>query len=63
MRIDAADGKEYRRRVDYLYEVCRKNGLKPDKNNRNPSRLSRMPGVIRKGRKQFLVDTNIGKAS
>ena len=27
VRIDAADGKEYRRRVDYLYEVCRKNGL------------------------------------
>ena len=63
VRIDAADGKEYRRRVDYLYEVCRKNGLKPDKNNRNPSRLSRMPGVTRAGKKQFLVDTNIGKGS
>lgn len=61
VRVDAADYSEYRKRVDYLYHVCQKNGLKTDNQNRNPSRLSRMPGVIRKGRKQFLVDTNIGK--
>ena len=61
VRIDAADYGEYRKRVDYLYEVCEKNGLKIDKQNRNPSRLSRMPGVLRAGNKQFLVDTNIGK--
>ncbi|MEG2419516.1 MAG: AAA family ATPase, partial [Eubacterium sp.] len=54
---------EYRKRVDYLYEVCQKNGLKIDSQNRNPSRLSRMPGIMRGGRKQFLVDTNIGKES
>ncbi|WP_299313361.1 AAA family ATPase, partial [uncultured Halomonas sp.] len=28
-----------------------------------PSRLSRMPGIIRNGRKQFLIATNIGKSS
>lgn len=61
VRVDAADYSEYRKRVDYLYHVCQKNGLKTDNQNRNPSRLSRMPGIIRKGRKQFLVDTNIGK--
>ena len=61
VRIDAADYNEYRKRVDYLYKVCEKNGLKVDGQNRNPSRLSRMPGVIRREKKQFLVDTNIGK--
>ncbi len=63
VRIDAASYEEYRKRVDYLYSVCQKNGLKIDRQNRNPSRLSRMPGVERDGNKQFLVDTNIGKAS
>lgn len=63
VRVDAADYSEYRKRVDYLYEVCEKNGLKIDKQNRNPSRLSRMPGVLRDGKKQFLVDVNIGKES
>lgn len=63
VRIDAGSYEEYRKRVDYLYNVCRKNGLKIDSQNRNPSRLSRMPGVMRGGRKQFLVDTHIGKES
>ena len=63
VRIDAADYTEYRKRVDYLYDVCQKNGIKVDTQNRNPSRLSRMPGVERDGKKQFLVDTNIGKDS
>ena len=30
VRIDAADYREYRQRVEYLYSVCRKNGLKLD---------------------------------
>ena len=63
VRIDAASYEEYRTRVDYLYFVCEKNGMQVDKQNRNPSRLSRLPGAVRNGRKQFLVDTNIGKAS
>lgn len=61
VHIDAPDYPEYRKRVEYLYTVCRKNGLELDQQNRNPSRLSRMPGVLRKGHKQFLIDTNIGK--
>lgn len=63
VRIDAATYAEYRKRVDYLYTICRKNGLDIDAQNRNPSRLSRMPGVMRNGKKQWLVDTNIGKAN
>ena len=63
VRIDAADKAEYRSRVDYLYTVLQKNGMVVDTQNKNPSRLSRMPGVIRNGRKQFIVDTNIGRKS
>lgn len=63
VRIDAADYSEYRKRVDYLYSVCKKNGLEIDQQNKNPSRLSRMPGIMRNGHKQFLIDTNIGKSS
>lgn len=63
VRVDAADYAEYRKRVDYLYDICKKNGLAIDQQNRNPSRLSRMPGVMRGGQKQFIVDTNIGKES
>ena len=63
VHIDAADSREYRQRVEFLYDICKKNGLKVDTQNKNPSRLSRMPGFERNGKKQFLVDTNIGKES
>lgn len=63
VKVDAGDYPEYRKRVDYLYDICKKNGLDIDSQNRNPSRLSRMPGIIRGDNKQYLVDTNIGKAS
>ncbi len=63
VRVDANDYDEYRKRVDFLYATCRKNGLPVDTQNKNPSRLSRMPGVMRGGRKQFLVATNIGQPS
>lgn len=63
VKVDAANYEEYRKRVDYLYDVCKKNGLSIDSQNRNPSRLSRMPGVERNGKKQFIIDTNIGKTN
>lgn len=63
VRIDAQDYDEYRRRVDYLYSVCQKNGMQLDRQNRNPSRLSRMPGVMRKGKPQYIVAENIGQES
>lgn len=61
VKIEAANYEEYRKRVDYLYNVLKKNGLPVDTQNKNPSRLSRMPGVTRNGHKQFLMATNIGK--
>lgn len=63
VKVDAGNYDEYRKRVDYLYSACKKTGLQIDKQNRNPSRLSRLPGVTRNGNPQYLVATNIGKAS
>ena len=62
VRVDAPDYAEYRRRVDYLYAACQKNGLTIDQQNRNPSRLSRMPGILRGDKRQTLLETNIGKS-
>ena len=63
VKVEAPNYEEYRKRVDYLYNVCKRNGIKVDTQNKNPSRLSRMPGIMRAGKKQYLIDTNIGKAS
>lgn len=63
VKIDADDYDEYKTRVDFLYSILKKNGMKIDTQNKNPSRLSRLPGVTRNGKKQFIIDTNIGKES
>ena len=63
VKIDANNFDEYRKRVDYLYKVCDKNGFDIDKQNRNPSRLSRLPGIVRNGKKQFIIDKAVGKKS
>lgn len=63
VRIEATNKEEYKKRVDYLYKICKKNELNVDEQNKNPSRLSRLPGFMRGDKKQFIIDTNIGKAS
>ena len=63
VKIEATNKEEYKKRVDYLYKICKKNGLNVDEQNKNPSRLSRLPGFLRGDKKQFIIDTNIGKTS
>ena len=63
VKIDAADYDEYRKRVEFLYDFLEKQGVKVDKQNRTPSRLSRLPGVMRGNKRQYLIDTNIGRKS
>ena len=63
VRVDAADYEEYRKRVEFLYDFMEKQGVPIDKQNRNPSRLSRMPGLTRNGNRQYLAATNIGRKS
>lgn len=63
VRVDAENYEEYRKRVESLYDFLEKNGVAIDKQNRNPSRLSRLPGATRNGNRQYLVATNIGRKS
>jgi hypothetical protein len=60
VRVSAANADEYRARVDRLYAVCKASGLKVDNANRNPSRLSRLPGVRRGAGPQYLIATRCG---
>lgn len=63
VRVEADSYEEYRKRVEFLYDFLEKNGVSIDKQNRNPSRLSRMPGVTRNGNRQYLAATNLGRRS
>jgi RecA-family ATPase len=60
VHIGAVDYKQYQERVDYLYTVCRKHGLDVDTQDKNPSRLSRLPGFKRGEKMQYIVDRDIG---
>lgn len=55
VRVDAPDLAEYRRRVNFLYEYCAKKGYAVDTQNKNPSRLSRLPGAVRGEGRQWLL--------
>lgn len=60
VRVDAKTKQEYDQRVSFLFDWLGKNNFIVDKNNKNPSRLSRLPGAERKGNIQRLIATNIG---
>ena len=63
VRVDADSPDEYQKRVTFLYDFLASHGMKVDTQNRNPSRLSRMPGVTRNGQMQKLLGVNIGRKS
>ena len=63
VKIDAKDEAEYKQRVAFLYDWLAKHKFVVDENNKNPARLSRLPGVMRKGQLQRLVATDIGCSS
>ena len=63
VHVDADNKEEYRKRVEYIYRICQGAGLTVDIQNKNPSRLSRMPGVMRNGKLQELLAVNIGLPS
>ena len=63
VRVDAESFEEYKKRVTFLYDFLNSHGVKVDTQNRNPSRLSRLPGVTRGGQQQKLLGVNIGRKS
>ena len=65
VRVDAPDAGEYGRRVDIIWDWLE--GLSLDKQNKNPSRLSRCPDGWRtvdgEARQQRLLALNLGASS
>lgn len=63
IKVDAENAQQYKSRVRELYEFCKKNGLTPDEQDKNESRFSRLPGVKRGDKWQYIVERNIGAKS
>lgn len=63
VKVEASDYSEYKQRVNFLYDWLSKHTFIVDEANKNPARLSRLPGAMRNGRIQSLLATNIGCSS
>jgi RecA-family ATPase len=61
VRVDATSHEQYKERAAMVYETLVPLGF--DAGNKNPSRMSRLPGAVRDGVVQQLCATNIGAAS
>ena len=60
VKIDATNIQEYEERVQFCYDFLKNNGISIDVQNKDPNRLSRMPGVTRNGVIQKLLGVNLG---
>lgn len=63
VRVDAKDRREYDERVKLLYDHFTAAGYKPDTQNKNPSRYSRLPNCVRFDSRQELLALRVGAAS
>lgn len=63
VKIGADSEQEYKQRVSFLFGELAKQNFIVDTANKNPSRLSRLPGAMRAGQCQKLISTNIGCSS
>jgi RecA-family ATPase len=60
VKVDATNIQEYEERVQFCYDFLKNNGISIDIQNKDPNRLSRMPGVTRNGIIQTLLGVNLG---
>jgi len=60
VEVDAPDPDEYKKRVEGLFDYCRLQSVKVDPNNKNPARLSRLPGVKRGDGTQYILAEAFG---
>ena len=63
VHIDAENDMIYQQRVLQLFNFLDEKGFVIDASNKNPNKLSRMPGVFRNGVMQELIAVNIGCAN
>ena len=60
VKIYAENDEIYQKRVQFLFEFLKKHNFPIDESNKNPNKLSRMPGVYRGDKLQSLITTDIG---
>lgn len=60
VKVNAKDKEEYDKRVQFIYQTLKKQEFEVDEANKNPARLTRLPGVRRGDQYQTLIDTNTG---
>lgn len=63
VRVDAENEAQYKERVKDIYDFAAKSGFKPDGQDKNESRFSRLPGVKRGDKWQYIVARKIGATS
>lgn len=60
VRVDADGPNHFRDRVRYLHSECERTGMSIDEANKNPSRLTRLAGVMRGDHEQTLMHLRVG---
>ena len=63
VKIGAENEPEYKQRVSFLFNKLAEQSFIVDTANKNPSRLSRLPGAMRAGNCQKLLGINLGCSS
>jgi regulatory protein RepA len=63
VKVQAKDAQEYDQKAKFLFDYLSKHSFVVDNANKNPARLSRLPGAMRDGNLQKLLATTIGCAS
>lgn len=63
VKIDAENEPEYKQRVSFLFNKLADKSFIVDTANKNPSRLSRLPGAMRAGNLQRLLGIDLGCSS
>lgn len=63
VKVQAKDAQEYDQRAKFLFDYLSKHSFIVDNANKNPARLSRLPGAMRAGKLQKLLATKIGCSS
>lgn len=60
VKVGAKDKEEYKSRVEFIYKKLESQDFIVDKNNKNASRMTRLPGADRGEEVQSLIDINTG---
>lgn len=60
VKVESDGPGHFADRVAELYGACDEAGMRVDENNKNPGRLTRLPGVVRGANEQKLVALRIG---